>query len=170
MHCFVQVVSSVNFSFLHCGVCMPRCKTKNLCECPVMTLTNSLPKYFWLHMTCEFTEIPLFCALLKSCLENRTQLPGKSRDRWVDSKIFVFMCKLVKNWASWWQSQNFVSPSLKRTPIFQWSWDAYRSEDKSPVIRCQKKSNPIFCRETTVKIIALVANAKFLNGSILKLR
>ena len=154
----------------HCGVCMSRCKPKNLCECPVMTLTNSLPKKFWLHVTCELTEIPLFCALLKSCLENRTQLPGKSRDRWVDCKIFDFMCKLVRNWVSGGQSKNFVSSSLKRTPIFEWSENAYRSEDKSPVIRCQKKSNPIFCCETTVKIISSVTNAKFLNGLVLKLR
>ena len=33
----------------HCGVCMPRCKPKNLCECPVMTLTNSLLKILIAH-------------------------------------------------------------------------------------------------------------------------
>ena len=114
----------------HCGVCMPRCTQKNLCECPVMTLTNramveesawdwtclkiwscvncfawnfgfdfmcivlfkffwmwmfwrcgvciprcmqkncvsvqswhwqTVCQKFWLHLTCKFTETPLFC-------------------------------------------------------------------------------------------------------------
>ena len=153
----------------HCGVCMPRCKPKNLCECPVMTLTNSLPKFFWLHVTCEFTEIPLFCALFKVVWENAHDCQASQETDGLIAK-FLISCASLSGIFYGGQSKNFVSSSLKRTSIFEWSENAYRSEDKSPVIRCQKKSNPIFCCETTVKIISSVTNAKFLNGLVLKLR